>query len=386
MNVLLVTASYWPFVELGGPPVKVRAIAEGLLARGHRVTVLTADLRGGREARRRPGRRSTEGGVEIRYLPVAFRYRNVPMVRGARSTIRRLVADQDAIQIFGLYDTLGPAVAREARRRGIGYLVEPMGRYLPIVRSQGKKRLFHSLLGRRLLSGAKMVVATSAMERDELAGGGVPIEKLVVRRNGIDLRRFEPPLPRGVTRTRLGVPANEPITLFFGRIADKKHPDLLVDAFADAGAHGRLLFVGPDEDAWAPRLLERAGDRGIRDQVIVEGPTLGDRATRELLGDATILALPSENENFGNAVAEAMACGIPAVITDRCGIAPMVEGRAGIVTPLARGPFAAALERLIEDEELRGRYAEGAIAVAANLSWDEPLDEEEVLLREASRP
>ena len=385
MNIMLVTASYWPFVELGGPPVKVRAIAEGLAARGHRVTVLTADLRGGRDARRRPGRRSSEGGVEIRYLPVAFRYRNVPAVRGARSTIRRLVANQDAIQIFGLYDTLGPAVAREARRRGIGYLVEPMGMFLPIVRSQGKKRLFHAMLGRGLLAGAATVVATSAMERDELASGGVPVEKLVVRRNGIDLRRFEPPLPRGETRARLAISADEPITLFFGRIADKKHPDLLVDAFADAGAPGRLLFVGPDEDGWAPRLLERARDRAIGDRVIIEGPSFGDRATRELLGDATILALPSENENFGNAVAEAMACGVPVVITDRCGIAPLVEGQAGIVTPLGRVPFAAAIERLIVDDGLRGRYSEGAIAVAESLSWDEPLDEEEGLLRDASR-
>ena len=375
MRVLLVSSSYWPFLEMGGPPVKVRAIAEGLVARGHEVTVLTANLEPGSPQ----GRRMVDG-VDVRYLRVVARYRNVPLAVGARRYVREHLDWFDVAQIFGLYDLLGPTVARGLRHRGIPYAVEPIGMFTPIIRSQMKKRLFHMALGTRLLWHAGAVIATADQERDELIAGGVEAVKIVVRRNGLDLGPFDHLPAPGVFRVAKGIEPDEPITLYLGRLATKKRPDVLLEAFAMAGAPGRLVFIGPDEDGFAERLPELARVHGIADRVLVTGPIYDQRDKLAALVDATVFALPSENENFGNSVAEALACGVPVVVTDRCGIAPFVEGRSGLVVGLETQAFARALGAILGDDALRTRYANEARAVAASLSWDAPLDENEALL------
>jgi glycosyltransferase involved in cell wall biosynthesis len=100
--------------------------------------------------------------------------------------------------------------------------------------------------------------------------------------------------------------------------------------------------------------------------------------------DADIFVLPSRNENFGNAAAEAVACGTPVVVTDRCGIAPLIEGRAGLVIPHECEALVRALHRL-SDVGLRERMKLGCIEVARGLGWEQPLAETEALYTELLR-
>src|SRR5215475_2240659 len=177
MRILNVTASYAPFLEFGGPPVKVRALSEGLAKRGHRVTVLTPDwgiekkirAEGLTGAERSPfGWRREEAGVQAIYLPTWLRKRALSWNPAVKRYCRARLQNFDVVHIFGLYDLLGPAVAAECRRLGRPpYVVEPMGMFLPIVRNIWLKRLYHSLLGNRLLRGAAAVIATSQQEVEE---------------------------------------------------------------------------------------------------------------------------------------------------------------------------------------------------------------------------
>ncbi len=354
----------------------MRAIAEGLADRGHQITVVTANHNRGQGAH--TGR---IGGVEVVYLRVPFGYRSIPVTFGVRSFVRRRLRDFDLVHVFGIYDIASPILARAARRRGIPYVVEPMGMFMPIVRSRVKKRMFHALLGSPLLARAARVIATAEQEREELIVGGVPADRVVVRRNGLDLRRFRSLPERGAFRSRWGVPAGDPMTLFLGRLAVKKHPEVLVDAFADAEAPGSLVFVGPDEDDYTQRLRLLAARRGIGGRVFITGPIFEEREKLAALVDADVFALPSENENFGNSIAEAIACGVPVVISDRCGIAPYVADRAGLVEPLNVGAFADALRRVHADPELRARFAAAGPEVADELSWEQPFDEQEAMYR-----
>jgi glycosyltransferase involved in cell wall biosynthesis len=88
------------------------------------------------------------------------------------------------------------------------------------------------------------------------------------------------------------------------------------------------------------------------------------------MADADIFVLPSRYENFANAAAEAIACGIPVIITDACGIRSLVNGRAGLVIAPEREPLAAAIRALISDRALYRSLQEGCPAVAAQLGWD----------------
>jgi len=390
MRILNVTQAYYPFLEKGGPTVKVRALARGLAARGHQVTVLTANLGldGAAQQRIRARRdswgwRAEEDGVETLYLPILGRYRAVTWNRGAFRWCRRNSSSFDIVHIFGLYDLLGPVAAHVRYHTRLPYLVEPMGMFRPIVRNLRLKWLYHRLFGYRVLQKARFVVATSGQERTELVEGGIPLPQIVLRRNGIEAPS---PLPEpGGFRARLGITQNVKMVLFLGRLVQKKCPELAIQAFADwcgvtAGEDlAVLVLAGPEEETGYVRALESlANNLGLRGRVFFPGP-LYEQAKWSAYRDADVFVLPSQNENFGNTAGESVACGTPVLVTDRCGIAPLVEGRAGLAAPFERGAFSAALGRLLDDDALRARLRAGCSEMALSLSWEEPLAETEAL-------
>lgn len=386
MRILKVAQTYYPYLSEGGRPAKVRAIAQTLVQRGHQVMVLTAGL----------GPRADDrnfDGIEAIYLSTIARYRAITVNPGVVPFCLRRLRGFDLVHIYGLYDLLGPTVAFFCRRFGIPYVVEPMGMFRPIVRNIRLKRLYHRLLGQRLIRGARYLIATSEQERQELVEGGVPEGKVVVRRNGIEgPERLPEP---GAFRQRWGIAPEAKVVLFLGRLVEKKSPDLLIEAFArclgvrhkaqgiaDKETSALLLVIaGPDErDGYRERLEALTVQLGLDKHVLFTGPLYGD-AKWAAYRDADVFVLPSQNENFGNTVAEAIACGTPVVVTDRCGIAPLVDGRAGLVVSHDEQVLAEALERILSDAPLQERFRQGCLQVAQGLSWDEPVEQMEALYR-----
>jgi glycosyltransferase involved in cell wall biosynthesis len=390
MRILSVTETYAPFLEFGGPPVKVRALAQGLAGHGNEVTVLTADW--GLEARmsaeeasgaeRSPfGWRRLENGVTAIYLPTWLQYRSLSWNPAVKRFCRARLQNFDLAHIYGLYDFLGPAVADACVKRKIPYVLEPIGMFVPIVRNLRLKRIYHALFGRRLFEGAGAVIATSEQEVEELAKGGVPREKIELRRNGVEPPDSWP--ERGTFRKGLGITVGAKIVLFLGRLSAKKSPDMLLEAFAllSKEAGGRtlhLVFAGPDEGGMKARLSEMAGQLGLTPQVQFTGAIFGE-AKWAAYRDADVFVLPSQNENFGNTAAESAAAGTPVVVTEQCGIAPLLADVAGLVVPHDAGNLAHAIRAVISDPELHARLAAGCGEVTARLGWEDPVRETETL-------
>src|SRR5882672_9195438 len=123
MRILNVTESYAPFYEFGGPPAKVEALSRGLAKRGNEVTVLTADWGIEERTAETPQARSFErspfgwaaedGGVKAVYLPTWMRYRATSWNPAIGRYLRARLDQFDVVHIFGLYDLLGPAAAKE---------------------------------------------------------------------------------------------------------------------------------------------------------------------------------------------------------------------------------------------------------------------------------
>ena len=390
MRILNVTETYAPFLEFGGPPVKVRALAEGLAGKGHQVTVLTADWglekRGQTQekgtAERSPfGWRRRENGVEAIYLPTWAHYRRVSWNPAVNRYCQVWVPKFDVVHIFGLYDLLGPAVARACRRRSVPYVVEPIGMFIPIVRNLWLKRMYHSVWGRTMLRGASRVVATSEQEIEELVAGGISREKIVMRRNGVEVPKTWP--EAGRFRKRLGISQEAKVVLFLGRLSAKKSPDLLLRAFAEVckrspGLLMKLIFAGPDEGAMRMRLDQLAEQIEIGQHVLFSGPVFGQDKWAAYL-DSDVFVLPSQNENFGNAAAEAVVAGTPVIVTKQCGIAPLLADKAGLVVRHDVENLADALARVLNNEELRGQLKAGCAKVTGNLGWEAPVREMERL-------
>ena len=395
MRILNVTQSYSPFFEFGGPPVKVRALAEGLARRGHQVSVLTTDWGLEQRFEKTPkeapasegpyGRAREIGGVAVVYLAKWLHYRAASWNPGLRKYLRAELKNFDVAHIFGLYDLLGPGTAAECRKRGIPYVVEPIGMYLPIVRNLWLKRIYHRFLGREMVEGASLVVATAEQERRELVCGGIAKEKILLRRNGVDSPSVLP--ERGSFREEFEIPANAKLVLFLGRLSEKKSPDLLLKAFAGAtgsgpgrGRRADLAFVGPDEAGMKARLRKMAKSLGLGERVHFSDALEGE-AKWQAYRDADIFVLPSQNENFGNTAAEAVAAGTPVIVTDQCGIAPLLEDVAGMVVKHDEKDLRGALARLLEDNGLRTKLKDGCKIAYHRLDWEEPLAEMEAAYR-----
>jgi len=391
MRILNVTQTYFPFLEFGGPPVKVRSLSQELAKLGHAVKVLTADWGlqssasagavGSGAERSAWGWRLEESGIEAIYLQNWLHYRALSWNPGIARFCHARLRNFDVVHIFGLYDFLGPAVAAACRRSGIPYVVEPIGMFVPIVRNFLLKRMYHLALGQTMLRGSRKIIATSPQEVAELAASGLPAEKILMRRNGVEVPETLP--PRGKFRAAAGIPENAKVVLYLGRLSEKKSPDVLLQAFAslskvERDAEMRLVFAGPDEGGMKEKLQQMAGELGISERVQIHGAVYGEQKWCAYK-DADVFVLPSQNENFGNTAGEAVAAGTPVVVTDKCGIAPLLADVAGLVVAHDAEAMARALARVLWEPGLHARLTAGCRKAAARLDWDEPAQEMEKL-------
>jgi glycosyltransferase involved in cell wall biosynthesis len=124
------------------------------------------------------------------------------------------------------------------------------------------------------------------------------------------------------------------LLLFMGRIHPKKGCDLLIEAFArvlGCDSNWWIVMAGPDQMGWQKSLIELARTAGVAGRICWTGMLTGDLKWG-LLRSAEVLALPSHSENFGIVVAEALACGLPVLISNRVNIwREIVEDKAGLV-------------------------------------------------------
>jgi len=126
------------------------------------------------------------------------------------------------------------------------------------------------------------------------------------------------------------------LLLFLSRIHEKKGCDLLIQAFATVAASDptlHLVVAGPDQTGWVPRLKELTASCGVSGRVSWPG-MLRDDAKWGAFYAAEAFVLPSHQENFGIAVAEALGCGLPVLISDQVNIwQEVAQYGAGLVEP-----------------------------------------------------
>ena len=252
--------------------------------------------------------------------------------------------------------------------------MRPHGALDPYIhrRHRAKKAIFDLWFQDRMLAGAAAIHYT-AEEEMRLATpfvGGAPG---IVVPNGLDLSDYAHLPPRGSFRRLHPAIGERPIVLFFGRLNFKKGLDILTAAFGRLGERAneaRLVIAGPDGGyrAATEAFVDQAG---IRDRTVFTGLLQGEDKLAAL-ADADLFVLPSYSENFGIAVIEAMACGLPVVISDRVNIwREIVADGAGLATPLEADAVAAAMARLLADPGLRRTMGEaGRRSVARRYAWD----------------
>lgn len=374
MRLAFVTPYYYPEVQFGGPPKRLHALAKLLVARGHTLSVVTFDSK----ARGRDDRVNIDG-VAVQYLP--WFNLGAGQVPVGFTLARQALAGVELIHGYGLYNFICPLAAKISLKRGIPFVLEPMGMFVPRARSLLKKRLYNVTLTRWMARSAARVISTSQLEKDELLSL-VSANRIVVRQNGIDLDEFATLPDAQPLRTRLGMKPGDRLISYIGRISSKKNLHDLVDAFVRAALPGlKLLIAGPVSEPQYAQILRDKIDRSQRKQDIWLEDAVYGEDLKAVLSATDLFVLPSLNENFGNAAGEAVAAGVPVLLTETCGIAPLIHERAGLAVALGVENLATGL-RIMLDPAARDQFLVKREEVKRDLSWDEPVTQTERLYEE----
>jgi glycosyltransferase involved in cell wall biosynthesis len=333
-RICLLTETYHPLV--GGGETQARTLAEGLVAQGWQVFVLT---------RRHDAvlpRREIVGGVPVyRVSPSgAAHWKKWGLLLSVAPALWRLRRQYDLIFVSGfrvvgltavlLAILLGKRVILKADSLG-----EMSGDFfaggLARFGLRPNSLLFRAFLGlrNRILRRADRFVAISTVVSEELMDHGVPGEQVERIPNSVDNGRFHPvgELEKLALRRQLGLPVEAQIVIYTGRLVRYKGLPLLLQVWRELQAQfddAYLLLVGAgglDIDNCEEELRDYIVTHQLQESVSLTGNV---RNVHHYLQAADIFVFPTENEAFGISLLEAMACGLAVVSTAVGGLGDIV--------------------------------------------------------------
>ena len=356
---------HWTGGREGSPVETVYGLSKALAKRGHEVSVYTTDAfnkRSKAEYQGKPSRMQIDG-IQVREFrsmgdKLGSKY-HIVISLGMVRAMAREVGNFDILHLHEYRTLLNVVAHHYARKYDIPYVLQAHGS-LPIMTSQkGLKQIYDNFWGYRLLKDALRVIAVTKREAEQYKKMGVDEDKIEIIPNGIDLSEYENLPKRGEFRKKYGINESEKIILFLARIVKIKGPDLLAKAFAELSKeidNVNLVIVGPDE-GYLPSLKKLIADLEISDKVLFTGPLYGQEKLKAYV-DADVYVLPSSYEIFGVAILESLGCGTPVIVTDRCGIADVIDGRAGLVVPYDKDQLRDAVLHMIGNDKLRREFGE----------------------------
>jgi glycosyltransferase involved in cell wall biosynthesis len=246
--------------------------------------------------------------------------------------------------------------------------------------SAGKKGLYDRLIARRIVQNANLVIYAAKGEGEEaqqayVVAAGDTRPRSVIVPDGFDPTPYEFLPPRGEFRKKYLGGHTGPFVLFLARLNAKKGLKVLCQAMGEVikkRPDARLVIVGPaDPAAFEGQVRDWVRENGIESQTVLTGKV--DFPTKlQAFADADIYVLPSEAENFGFSVFEAMACRIPVVVSKNLYYgAEITSSRAGIALDRDPGLFAAAIIELLADPHMRASMGENGFLMARRYSLEE---------------
>lgn len=328
MNILQITSGYPPAYRSGGASRSAQELSESLVARGHSVTVYTTNLA-------EPNRNTSPGeeiinGVRVKRfknLSTSLAYKHkIPIAPTMAGTIYESRNDFDIAHIHE-FRTIQAALLLVFSHASHPYVLQPRGE----IPRRGKSKMkfaFDSLFGKRIMTNASAIIASSRAESKQYTPTFNESElppKFYVP-NGIDTTKYQPLEADDTFKSKFGLSDDDINILFLGRLSEGKGINTLVRAFKqieNKRKNLQLILAGPDEGA-LPTVQAWINKLSLEDSTNIVGPVYDDEKFK-LYSLADLFVLPSEYDSFGRVVLEAIACGTPVVVTDVCGVSEWLE-------------------------------------------------------------
>lgn len=359
MKVLHVIPSLSP--KHGGPSAALPAIARALAAQGVEITIATTDDNGSgcrSEVAIGAAMVDADGAQRIHFRKTTEFYK---ISWGLGRWLRAHVAKFDVVHVHALFSYSSVAAARAAKAARVPYVVRPLG-VLNRWGMENRRRLLKGwslqFVELPILRNAAMIHYTANAERREAAEAhpeisAMPSVIIPLPISAADENDAQSP---GAINQGTG----GPMVLFLSRIDPKKGVELLLQAFSEVQrdfVDAVLMLAGDGDRGYIDELKTKAQALGVAEKVVWPGFLAGEAKTRAL-HEATVFVLPSYSENFGIAAAEALAAGLPSVLSENVAVADDAQAAdAALVVACEAGEIARAITQLLRDERLRERLA-----------------------------
>ena len=301
-------------------------------------------------------------GVPAMFFPsqlgASFKYSR-PLAMWLSANVKNF----DLAHIHAVFNHSSMSSSQACRKAGVPYVIRPLGTLDPWSMTQKslRKRLFWQLSGKAMLRDAAAVHYTSEAEK-------LSTERHLNLNHGKVIS--------------LGVDANnsnsngrmfsEPYVLVLSRLHPKKAVDVLIEAFqsliqSEKFARWRLVVAGDGPPDYVSKLKAQVA---ATDRVVFTG-WLDEDKKHAVLGGASLLALPSHQENFGLCVMEALSHSVPVLVSPNVNLATeIVSANAGWISAIDKDALATKLSEALSDEdELRERGRAGR-ELSRKYSWE----------------
>ena len=347
----------------GGPATAIVPMCRALMREGIDVLLVTTDA-GLHEARN--GDVFEYKGVPARFFHsqfgASFKYSR-PMSSWLNANIKNFGLSH----IHAVFNHSSVAAARACRDAGVPYVVRPLGTLdgWSMAQKSLRKRLFWQVSGKSMLERAAAVHYTSEAEklsterRLGLNHGRVIALGIEAAKTSNDLAAHFPELAR------------DPYVLVLSRLHPKKGLGVLIDAFQSLVekrpfSRWRLVLAGDGPREYVSKLKNKvAGDR-----ILFTGWLEGERKDA-VLSRASLLALPSHQENFGLCVMEALAQSVPVLVSPNVNLAPEIaSSNAGWIAAIDKDALAARLAEALSNEDELARRGRAGKQLSQKYSWE----------------
>ncbi len=343
----------------------VRRLAAALPAEGVEAHVATTNDDGVGTKRVPFGVPVREHGATYWYFPRQARFYTASWPLA--TWLRQHVAEYDVVHVHGLFSWAAIPAAFWSRRRNVPFVVRPLGtlnRWGMQNRRPGLKKWSLRLVESRILANAAAVHYTSEQEQREAESLGVRTAMPAIIPNPVAVPDAA---PTGEFCRKHPQLIGHPLVLFLSRVDEKKGLNLLLSAFSRVlltVPDAKLVIAGDGPADFVARMKQQSVTLALEGAVLWAGFVAG--ADKDaLLADADLFVLPSYSENFGIAVAEAMAAGLPVVVSDQVAIhTDVTVAGAGLVTKCDADALGHAITHLLMNPERRAAMGRAGAACA----------------------
>ncbi len=345
MRILNICAYTW---AIGGPARIIYDHTTEALKYGHSVTILSPMT---------PGEKMYEvpqGATLIpcrRTTPISYIYREFSL--DLYAYLKKHIQEYDIIHIHGIwhFGSLAPFLIKH--EVPIVITIHGLLDRWAVAHSRWKKELVSFLYQKKVLAKADLIQVNNTDEVADVVRylGHEPKNRVIIP-NGMRMEEFATLPPKQLFRAQFGIDSRAQMVLFMGRLNIKKGLGLLLPAFAAyAKTHPEavLVLAGPD-DGYQGETEAFILENQLADRIKLVGMLI-DSVKKAALADADLFVLPSYSEGFSIAVLEAMAAGVPTLVSDRVGFGEYIrQYDAAYLTALTPDDIQAGLGVMLRDE------------------------------------